>query len=406
MNILNGNEAFAALMAGKKIMCRAVGQLVDFNDLDQFPATIFAMPGYEFSIKIDLIEVAGITFTKPLTLDEYQDGQDVFVICTYSPSVYVVNFKTSALIESINSGFVQRDAENAKLQLQAMCKALGRELDGDYLVVRLGEDPNKSEKKRQSRKKTDTSMAIAEVKPSGVESEDTPWETAVDTVTKETKHAFTVDDVEVIEEDPLKIVEKFTAQINACTTTDSALKLRHSFSANGHLDDTHVHHLMKLVEDKCLELDPEQYTPEIEITSQENVTTSEDSLVNETVEQVEPDSEHQERLNTILNGVANAQTPVEVNAHIRYTKSWTEQQRHPVIQAMNKRLIELNDQKEVDIEQPPSLMVQIQNTQDEHELNELLPEIRSRHPDIQPKLMDLVKKRRFELENQGSQVAS
>ncbi len=37
-------------------------------------------------------------------------------------------------------------------------------------------------------------------------------------------------------------------------------------------------------------------------------------------------------------GVANAQTPVEVNAHIRYTKSWTEQQRHPVIQAMNKRL--------------------------------------------------------------------
>ena len=406
MNILNGNEAFAALMAGKKLMCRSVDQLVDFNDLDQFPATIFAMPGYEFSIKIDLIEVAGITFTKPLTLDEYQDGQDVFVICTYSPSVYVVNFKTSALIESINSGFVQRDAENAKLQLQAMCKALGRELDGDYLVVRLGEDPNKSEKKRQSRKKTDTSMAIAEVKPSGVESEDTPWETAVDTVTKETKHAFTVDDVEVIEEDPLKIVEKFTAQINACTTTDSALKLRHSFSANGHLDDTHVHHLMKLVEDKCLELDPEQYTPEIEITSQENVTTSEDSLVNETVEQVEPDSEHQERLNTILNGVANAQTPVEVNAHIRYTKSWTEEQRHPVIQAMNKRLIELKDQKEVDIEQPPSLMVQIQNTQDEHELNELLPEIRSRHPDIQPKLMDLVKKRRFELENQGSQVAS
>ena len=406
MNILNGNEAFSALMAGKKIMCRAVDQLVDFNDLDQFPATIFAMPGYEFSIKIDLIEVAGITFTKPLTLDEYQDGQDVFVICTYSPSVYVVNFKTSALIESINSGFVQRDAENAKLQLQAMCKALGRELDGDYLVVRLGEDPNKSEKKRQSRKKTDTSMAIAEVKPSGVESEDTPWETAVDTATKEPKHAFKVDDVEVIEEDPLKIVEKFTAQINACTTTDSVLELRYSFAANGHLDDTHVHHLMKLVEDKCLELDPEQYTPEIEITSQENVTTSEDSLVNETVEQVELDSEHQERLNTILNGVANAQTPVEVNAHIRYTKSWTEEQRHPVIQAMNKRLIELKDQKEVDIEQPPSLMVQIQNTQDEHELNELLPEIRSRHPDIQPKLMDLVKKRRFELENQGSQVAS
>ena len=334
MKILNGNEAFSALMAGKKIMCRAVGGLIEFDDLDQFPATVFAMPGYEFSIKIDLIEVAGITFTKPLTLDEYQDGQDVFVICTYGPSVYVVNFKTSALIESINSGFVQRDAENAKQQLQAMCKAFGRELDGDCSVVRLGEDPNKPEKKRQSRKKTDTSVTIAEVKPSGVESTDLPWE------------------------------------------------------------------------DKAKEDELVKPTQAITIIAQENVTTSEDSLVNETVEQVEPDSEHQERLNTILNGVANAQTPVEVNAHMRYTKSWTEQQRHHVIQAMNKRLIELNDQKEVDIEQPPSLMVQIQNTQNEHELNELLPEIRSRHPDIQPKLMDLVKKRRFELENQGSQVAS
>ena len=50
MNILNGNEAFSALMAGKKIMCRAVDQLADFNELDQFPANIFAMPGYELSI--------------------------------------------------------------------------------------------------------------------------------------------------------------------------------------------------------------------------------------------------------------------------------------------------------------------------------------------------------------------
>ena len=73
---------------------------------------------------------------------------------------------------------------------------------------------------------------------------------------------------------------------------------------------------------------------------------------------------------------------------------------------MNKRLIELNQQNEVDAEQPPSLMVRIQNTQNERELNDLLPEICSRHVDIQPKLIDLVKKRRFELKNQGSQVAS
>ena len=51
-------------------------------------------------------------------------------------------------------------------------------------------------------------------------------------------------------------------------------------------------------------------------------------------------------------------------------------------------------------------MVQIQNAPDLTALDVLEIDIASRHPDIQPKLMDVVKKRRFELENQGSQVAS
>lgn len=37
MKILNGKEAFEAMMAGRKIMCRAVGELMDFDDLDRFP---------------------------------------------------------------------------------------------------------------------------------------------------------------------------------------------------------------------------------------------------------------------------------------------------------------------------------------------------------------------------------
>ena len=44
MKILNSKEAFEAMMAGRNIMCRAVGELMDFDDLSQFPATIFAMP--------------------------------------------------------------------------------------------------------------------------------------------------------------------------------------------------------------------------------------------------------------------------------------------------------------------------------------------------------------------------
>ena len=339
MNILNGNEAFTALMAGKKIMCRSVGGLIEFDDLDQFPATVFAMPGYEFSIKIDSIELAGITFLKPFSLDELVDGQEVCIVENFN-RVTLTQFCSSntQLVENVKAGFAQRDRENASKQLEAIQKVLGFE-NTIYLqkgyghVVENTEDQPVETKKRQSRKKTtDTSLTIADVEPSGVESEDTPWENKVEE----------------------------SAEPNQAIT----------------------------------------------IVSQENVTTSEDSLINETFVPGEPDPEHQKHLDAILDAVNNAQTPIEVNAQIRYTKSWNEEQRKPVIQAMNKRLIELNQQNEVDAEQPPSLMVRIQNTQNERELNDLLPEICSRHVDIQPKLIDLVKKRRFELKNQGSQVAS
>ena len=80
MKILNGNEAFAALMAGKNILCRAVGDLIDFDDLDQFPATVFAKSCYEFCIKIETMELAGITFTKPLTLEDIVPDMDIYVV--------------------------------------------------------------------------------------------------------------------------------------------------------------------------------------------------------------------------------------------------------------------------------------------------------------------------------------
>jgi hypothetical protein len=53
--------------------------------------------------------------------------------------LFIVNFKTAALIQSIISGFVQRDAENAELQLKALSKSLGRDIDSVPSVVRLGE---------------------------------------------------------------------------------------------------------------------------------------------------------------------------------------------------------------------------------------------------------------------------
>lgn len=151
-NLITATEAFAALQKGKTVLCRPIGDMLDFSDLDQFPASVFGKPGFEFCIKIETIELAGITFTKPLTIDEYEEGQDVFVITTYSPSIYVVNFKTTALIDSINCGFVQRDAENAKLQLKALSKALGFEVSDDLSVIRLGDEKRNSVARNQKQK--------------------------------------------------------------------------------------------------------------------------------------------------------------------------------------------------------------------------------------------------------------
>ncbi|CAA0189767.1 hypothetical protein [Acinetobacter baumannii] len=168
-NLITAAEAFAALQKGKTVLCRYAGDGVlkadkSFSTLDQMPATVFGQPHYEFCIQLETIELAGITFTKPLTIEEYKEGQEVFVISTYSHTVYVLDFKTNALIDSINSGFVQRDAENAKLQLKALSKALGFEVSDDLSVIRLGEEPKKQRGKK-SKAETPAKVIPSEVFP-------------------------------------------------------------------------------------------------------------------------------------------------------------------------------------------------------------------------------------------------
>ncbi|MEZ6921251.1 hypothetical protein ACB014_01525 [Acinetobacter baumannii] len=302
-NLLTAAEAFAALQKGKTVLCRPAGDVLDFSDLDQFPASVFGKPGFEFCIKIETIELAGITFTKPLTIEEYEEGQEVFVISTYSPSIYVVNFKTTALIESINSGFVQRDAENAKLQLKAFSKALGFEINNELSIIRLGEEPKKQRGKKSKAEK------------------------------------------------PCEVISAETQ-------------------------------------------------PTIVITEQTNVTTSEDLLVPETNEP-KVDPEYQQTLDTLLQRVKESKTPAEVNAVYRYTRTWSDKQMDPLLKATHKRLTELADEKPVESE-PPSLMVQIQNAPDLTTLDALEIDVAARDPQIQSRLMDFVKKRRFELENHTS----
>ncbi|MGN7608322.1 hypothetical protein [Acinetobacter baumannii] len=299
-NLITAAEAFAALQKGKTVLCRPIGDMLDFSDLDQFPASVFGKPGFEFCIKIETIELAGITFTKPLTIDEYEEGQEVYVISTYSPTVYVLDFKTNALIDSINSGFVQRDAENAKLQLKALSKALGFEVNDDLSVIRLGEEPKKQRGKKSKAEK-----------PSEVISAETQ--------------------------------------------------------------------------------------PTIVITEKTNVITSEDLLVPETNEP-KVDPEYQNKLNTLLQRVKDSKTPDEVNAVYRYTRTWDDEQMKPILLATHKRLEEL-EKKKASANEPPSLMVQIQTAPDLTTLDALEIDVAARDPQIQPKLMGYIRKRRYELEN-------
>ncbi|MDH2510763.1 hypothetical protein QDS52_17360 [Acinetobacter baumannii] len=306
--LLTAAEAFAALQKGKTVLCRYAGDGTlkadkSFSTLDQMPATVFGLPNYEFCIQLETIELAGITFTKPLTIEEYEEGQEVFVISTYSPSIYVVNFKTTALIESINSGFVQRDAENAKLQLKAFSKALGFEINNELSVIRLGEEPKKQRGKKSKAEK------------------------------------------------PIEVI---SAEIQ----------------------------------------------PTIVITEQTNVTTSEDLLIPETNEP-KVDPEYQKALDALLQRVKESKTPEEVNAVYRYTRTWTDKQMEPLLQATHKRLSELSDNKPAESD-PPSLMVQIQNAPDLTTLDALEIDVAARDPQIQPKLMGYIRKRRFELENAAS----
>lgn len=273
MKILNSKEAFEAMMAGRNIMCRAAGELMDFDDLSQFPATIFAMPGYEFCIKVETMELAGITFTKPLTLDDVVEDQEIFIIHPDHISQVKYSKQCMEYFKAVDNGFAQADKENAKLQLQAISKVLGRELSGDCLVVRLGGE-EKPEKKRRSRKaKEDTEQpgipagpgdAVPDIEKQPEPEVIQPIEAIEQEATINTETPVTEIEADSVETDRVKLVKKFTAQIDQFTKEDDVLSFRHVFLANGHLDQKDQQHLCKLAEDKLLELDPEQYTPKVE----------------------------------------------------------------------------------------------------------------------------------------------
>ena len=211
-----------------------------------------------------------------------------------------------------------------------------------------------------------------------------------------------------VETDAVKLVEKFTAEINAAETEDAVMQIRYKINPNTYMVRGQIIELNKLAEKRIAALTASvDEDGDLKINELQRLQVEAENLIKNGIgQQVEDDHEHQEHLEILLNDIALAKTPIEANAQIKYTKSWTQEQRKPVMQAINKRLIELKAMEEPKSEETPSLMVQIQNAPDLTALDVLEIDVGSRHPDIQPKLMGYVKKRRFELENGAGPIGA
>ncbi|MEG2560116.1 MAG: hypothetical protein RSA22_10735 [Acinetobacter sp.] len=388
-NILNAQEAFVALQKGKTVLCRYAGNGnlhadKNFSTLDQMPATVFVLPNYEFCVQVEMLELAGIKFTKPLAFDEYQEGQDVFVICTYAPSIYVMNFKTNALVESINSGFVQQDAENAKLQLKAISKALGRELNGDVNITRLGKEPTKPKRKKEPEAKIRTV------------DDDTSLDDIIGPISAQSPSPNTADPELSV------LCDAFIAEIDAAVSDQDLKAIRTRINSNGDLTEVESAELATRLNLKSASFEKEQSTVSFENVAAAAVAHAQ--KLDEETQQKNSSSksnndEYQDKLATLKQRVDESKTPAEVNVVVKYTSGWTTEQLQPLLKYMHKRLEELQQNK---AEVAPSLMVRIQNAPDLTELDALEIDVSSLDPVIQPEMMRYVRTRRLELEKSST----
>ncbi|WP_284085892.1 hypothetical protein [Acinetobacter pittii] len=297
-NLISNQEAFNALMSGKVILCRHNDG--EFDTLDQFPATVFSLPGYEYCIQLPKIELAGITFTQPLTLDDVKPDQDIYLI-EPTGSIYWYKFnETAALKTAVSNGFAQADIENARLQLKAFCAAVGRDVDtSEVRVVPIGgAEKQKAAKKKSS--KNATPKQVEEVKnedpshtevlePSSTEGIATPQasnnlqhqvlldalqiantEQEVENICSGLeKEGFTqeqLDEIEAAKQARLTeldfiemdtaseqvfsvLYDSFISEIESCTSAEELQAVKRKIGANGHLEEQERENLMKVIQE-------------------------------------------------------------------------------------------------------------------------------------------------------------
>ena len=400
-NILNAQEAFAALQKGKTVLCRYAGNGnlhadKNFSTLDQMPATVFVLPNYEFCVQVEMLELAGIKFTKPLTIDEIEQGQDVFLIQPHAVILqYKFNENIDELVDGIHGGFVQRDFENAQLQYKAFCEAVG----GTPIQVNLelAEQP----KKKRSRKSTEQNEASESKQQTN---DDTSLDDILGPIGIQSPSLNTADPELSV------LCDAFITEIDAAVSDQDLKAIRTRINSNGDLTEVESTELETRINLKSASFKKEQSLVPFENIAAAAVAQA--KKVDEETQEREWIRFHNDKPYLDLGNksqyeieyadlsavVIHAQSSDEANSVVEKTHHWTTDQRNPLLSLISKRLCELQEQSKVQLKEPPSLMVQIQNAPDLTTLDALEIDVSARHPDIQPRLMGYVKKRRFELE--------
>ncbi|MDA3542518.1 hypothetical protein MKL51_06055 [Acinetobacter sp. AOR18_HL] len=418
MNILNNQEAFAALQKGKNLLCRYMDG--EFLELDQFPATVFGKPEYQFCIDIEKIELAGFTFTKPCTLDELIDDQEIYAIDFSCSNIYKSSFKSNNdyVCKLVANGVVQRDLNNASDQLRAFQKVLGVEMGIIIKTVdfiETGIDEKKSEvkqnKKRTSKKDTPVDPQLVEAEKDivldGISRSKT--EPEINSLCYDLeKHSFTPEQLKAIEnakdaklaelaliraeaeseKHELSVLcEAFIDEISNSKSKEDLDFIRSRINSNGGLTEVENAELCTRLNIKAKTFESAEPSIVVDAPNEE--------INNDKKPIEEEEGKYQKKLVELKKRVDESKTVTEVNAVTKYTTQWSAEQRAPLLQHIHRRLKELKKEKQAN---EPSLLVKIQNASDLATLDVYEIDIHSLDPLAQPKMMQAITTRKKELD--------
>lgn len=357
MNILNGNEAFAALAAGQQIECRHV-QAGEFDDIRNFPATVYFNPEFEFRIAVKFFMIGEMQVPEAIR-EAPAKGTQCFTPSLLTeelskPFKWKNSYSDLVILGRGQVHLIQEHAETHALALITVSCGIFEDNQKDTSI----DVEEKSLTESAEQQSADTTAEAVKVGPSVI-AENSDVETST------------------------QLKSDYMVQLTSAFELHVIEDIANKIESDVQLTDIHKDHLTSFVKarQKVLSIDAAKAIDQAPVTE----TTSSKVL--------DEASEHQNLLNDLIGRARESQTPAEANALIKYTNSWTEEQRKPLIDAIHVRLVELN---------PPvndaSLSVRISKAMDLTELDTLEIDVSACDEFIQPQLMDLVNKRRAELD--------